>query len=441
MAKINFYLRDANTSKITPILLYVSYNGERLKLPTNQTILPEHWNEKDQKPRKSLKEHPEFTARLRKLDSQVNNIILKFQNEHENRFPTKDELKEIYTEKVLEISKPKKIIKTLTLFEYLDKFIIDAPTAISDQTDKPLSYHTIKGYRSLYNVLKEFSNQNRKYKKLDFKDIDLDFYLDFQKFLSDKKQMAVNTIGSRIKNLKAILNHATEYGVNDKLDFKKKRFKILKEETDAIYLTVNELNILESLELSYNSKLDRVRDLFLVGCWTGLRFADFSKIKSENIDKDEHGEFIEVQTQKTGKTVVVPILPTVQRIVSKYDGQLPKSISNQKMNDYLKEIGQLAGFDSIESKTLTKQGMKVTINKTKSDLMTTHTARRSFASNNYLAGMPTISIMAITGHSTERSFMRYIKLTPREHANKIREGWNNLLQPQQPTNNILKLAI
>ena len=314
-------------------------------------------------------------------------------------------------------------------------------SAISDQTDKPLSYHTIKGYRSLYNVLKEFSNQNRKYKKLDFKDIDLDFYLDFQKFLSDKKQMAVNTIGSRIKNLKAILNHATEYGVNNKLDFKKKRFKILKEETDAIYLTVNELNILESLELNHNSKLDRVRDLFLVGCWTGLRFADFSKIKSENIDKDEHGEFIEVQTQKTGKTVVVPILPTVQRIVSKYDGQLPKSISNQKMNDYLKEIGQLAGFDSIESKTLTKQGIKVTINKTKSDLMTTHTARRSFASNNYLAGMPTISIMAITGHSTERSFMRYIKLTPREHANKIREGWNNLLQPQQPTNNILKLVV
>ena len=94
-------------------------------------------------------------------------------------------------------------------------------------------------------------NQNRKYKKLDFKDIDLDFYLDFQKFLSDKKQMAVNTIGSRIKNLKAILNHATEYGANDKLDFKKKRFKILKEETDAIYLTVNELNILESLELTH----------------------------------------------------------------------------------------------------------------------------------------------------------------------------------------------
>jgi integrase len=204
---------------------------------------------------------------------------------------------------------------------------------------------------------------------------------------------------------------------------------------------VNELNILESLELTHNSKLDRVRDLFLVGCWTGLRFADFSNFKSENIEKDEHGEFIEVETQKTGKTVVVPILPTVQRIVAKYEGKLPKAISNQKMNDYLKEIGQLAGFDSIESKTLTKQGRKVMINKTKSDLMTTHTARRSFASNNYLAGMPTISIMAITGHSTERSFMRYIKLTPREHANKIREGWNNLSKLQQPTNNILKLVV
>ena len=126
--------------------------------------------------------------------------------------------------------------------------------------------------------------------------------------------------------------------------------------------------------------------------------------------------------EKTGNDVSIPILPTVRRIIDKYKGDLPKPLSNQKMNDYLKEVGELAGLDSQESKTLTKGGLRVTKTQSKFELVTTHTARRSFCTNNYLAGMDSISIMAISGHKSEREFLGYIKVTPREHANKIRVG-------------------
>ena len=185
----------------------------------------------------------------------------------------------------------------------------------------------------------------------------------------------------------------------------------------------SELNTLFELDLNMNPRLEKIRDLFLVGCWTGLRFSDFTGIKKENID----GEFIEVETQKTGEVVVIPIHRQVEAIMKRYKGKtlnsLPKPISNQKMNEYLKELGQLAGFNETVSESITKGGIKQTVNHPKWELITTHTARRSFATNQYLAGFPSTSIMKITGHRTESSFMKYIKVTPREHANQLRDLW------------------
>ena len=236
------------------------------------------------------------------------------------------------------------------------------------------------------------------------------------------------------------MNHATEHDVNTYTDFRKKRLGVLKEQTDAIYLTLEDLKDIELTDLTNKPHLDRVRDLFLIGCWTGVRFSDLKQIRQEGIEKDEHGEFIEIRTQKTGNDVSIPILPTVRRIIDKYKGDLPKPLSNQKMNDYLKEVGELAGLNSQESKTLTKGGLRVTKTQSKFELVTTHTARRSFCTNNYLAGMDSISIMAISGHKSEREFLGYIKVTPREYANKIRAFWN-MKEQEQPINNILKLAI
>ena len=103
---------------------------------------------------------------------------------------------------------------------------------------------------------------------------------------------------------------------------------------------------------------------------------------------------------------------------------MPPAISNQKTNEYLKEIGeQIKSLKVVVSKTLTKGGLKVTTNYKKWELLTTHSGRRSFATNEYLNGTPSITIMAITGHKTEKAFLRYIKLTPNEHAKLLKLHW------------------
>ena len=190
MAKTNFYLRDKNAQYETSIFLTVYYNKERVKLSTSESINPEFWNEKDQRPRSTKKfpTHPEFKTRLDNLENMVNDILRTYKNDNEGKLPPPDTLKELWND----VNAPKKETKPVyNFFSYLDKFIDDAPSRIVEKSGKPFTYNTIKGYTSLKNVLIEFKNHNRKYRKLDFKDFDLDFYFDFQKFLTEQKIMAV----------------------------------------------------------------------------------------------------------------------------------------------------------------------------------------------------------------------------------------------------------
>jgi len=133
-----------------------------------------------------------------------------------------------------------------------------------------------------------------------------------------------------------------------------------------------------------------------------------------------------VKTQKTGEKVVIPLHWTVKNILEKYSETakgLPRDLSNQRMNDYLKEIGREVKIDEQIHRANTKDGLKVSTNVPKWELITTHTARRSFATNLYKNGYPTIGIMQITGHRTEKSFMKYIKVSHEENAEKLIQHW------------------
>ena len=116
--------------------------------------------------------------------------------------------------------------------------------------------------------------------------------------------------------------------------YKSPRFKAISEESTAIYLSEAEITDLYNLDLSLRPAYERVRDLFIVGCWTGLRFSDFSRIEAKNIANGK----ITIKTQKTGKTVSIPLHKNVLGIMAKYEGKttnsLPPALSNQKMNDY-----------------------------------------------------------------------------------------------------------
>lgn len=262
----------------------------------------------------------------------------------------------------------------------------------------------------------------KKKRTIDFKDIDMDFYHEFVEFLQkQEKKLAVNTIGKKIQTLKIFLNAASEEKKNYYTAYKSKKFVALSEESDSISLNEQELDTLYKHDYSKDPHHERVRDLFLVGCWTGCRFSDISQITAESISEG----FIHLKQFKTGKRVVIPLHPVVTAIINKYKGNLPELISNQKFNLALKDIGKDVKFNQTVYKTITKGGMKTQTIKSKWALLTTHTARRSFATNLYKSGFPSISIMAITGHTTEKSFLKYIKVTPDEHARKLQEHWDN----------------
>lgn len=419
MAKLNFYLRDKNSKNYTAVILYFRYSNVTLKYSTGETIEPKYWNEDTQRAKETrlFPTFAEFNARLNNLTTDVLNEFRKYLNDNEQTPPSLDKFRAI-----LDIKLQKKVeeekVKPLDLFSFCEQYLIDCETRLNEKTGKPTKPASILVYKQAIRELKNFKNKFYKNKVLDFAQIDYYFYTQYQKYLINDKQFSTNTVGKHIKTLKMFFIEAQARGLMP--NFYSKRFKSVSEQTEAIYLNQDEIETIYGLNLANNPRLDRVKDLFVIGCLTGLRFSDFTRIRPENID----GDFIEIETQKTGGAVVIPIHSIVREILEKYDNNLPKAISNQKMNEYLKEIGQLAQLDDIVSKSYTKAGKKVTRTYLKHELITTHSARRSFASNAYKMGMSAISIMGITGHKSEVQFMKYIKITPREHAQKLREMWN-----------------
>jgi len=181
------------------------------------------------------------------------------------------------------------------------------------------------------------------------------------------------------------------------------------------------LQVLWNQNLTKLPRHERARDLFLIGAYTGLRVSDYNRLKRHNLKTVKGVEMIEIKAQKTGKIVAIPLHPIVKAILSKNDGEPPERLPDQHINYLIKEVAESAGIDQVEYVPKTIGGREVTQKKYKFELIKTHTARRSFCSNAFLAGMNPIEIMRISGHSTESAFMKYIKLSTQDVAIKMSE--------------------
>ncbi len=210
---------------------------------------------------------------------------------------------------------------------------------------------TIKAYKTSVVHLEAYgSSKNR---KTDYEDINLEFYNNYISFLAETQKLSHNSIGKEIKNIKVFLNEATERGLNTNMDFKKKKFKKLSEETDKVYLNQQEIDKIYSLDLKEIPHLDRARDIFIMGSCTGLRYSDFSQVKEENIID---GNKLKIRTNKTNELVVIPMHRYVREVMCKYKNDLPRIISNQKMNDYIQKIAEKAELSENIESSITKAG-------------------------------------------------------------------------------------
>jgi site-specific recombinase XerD len=277
------------------------------------------------------------------------------------------------------------------------------------------NYKTKRHYGTTINILKAFSGSKRT--KLYFNDIDMAFYNSFVTYL-EGKNLRINTIGGHIKNLKVFLRQSYSQKIHQNTIYSHKDFKVLQEEVDSIYLTKEELLKIFNLDLSENKTLEQTRDGFILGAFTGLRFSDIKNLKPENIGTDG---IIKTTTIKTKKQVCIPIGNITKSILTKYYPLLPKIFSNQKFNDYLKIIAKKAGLTDEVTITHSNGGFHTPYKYPKFQLVSTHTARRSFATNMMLDGVNVPQIMLVTGHSTEESFFKYIKIRPNRNAEMLKQ--------------------
>ncbi len=283
----------------------------------------------------------------------------------------------------------------------------------------------INVYRQLKERLKAFEMFQKR--PITFEIIDYTFYEDFMEFLSfhyvhkRRKQvllgLKLNTIGQTIKQFRIFLKDRIRRKIIPSIDLTD--FKIPEEETDAIYLTLDDIFKIYNTNLSGLPYLIEYRDLFVLACLTGLRFSDFSILQPEDLRND----MLYKKQKKSEHWVVIPLRKEAKIIFSEqFREKIPK-LTNPEFNRHIKTIGRLAGIDERIKFSYKKGNRKIELIKSKYDWITSHTARRSFCTNEFLAGTPVKLIMKISGHKNEKDFYRYIRITPEEAAQKIKDLW------------------
>lgn len=243
-----------------------------------------------------------------------------------------------------------------------------------------------------------------------------EFLDDFIIYLEDQG-LRHNTIVGYIQKIQSLVRRASQY--NYAVDTTYDEIDLREEPTNAVFLSMNEITRIYYYKFVKQDKRkakERIRDLFVVGCLTALRYSDYSTLTKDNLQ----GNYIVKRTKKTNVDVKVPAHDYVKEIFAKYNGLIPCKLCIQYFNKYLKVIMKEIGLTDLITYSFTKGGKLITVTKEKWELISSHTARRSAATNMYLTGrMKTLEIMRLTGHRSEQNFFRYIRLTGDDTARNI----------------------
>ena len=283
-----------------------------------------------------------------------------------------------------------------------------------------LNPNSIKPYRSASHHFKEFQKEQKKIYHLT--DISQKLVNDFTNYLEITKNLSFNACAKYLTVFKLLISYAQEKGVIDVNKLMAIKFHIRRGESENIYLNEKQIETFSKVTNLPTKVYETVRDLFVIQCWSGLRYSDVSRLRLENINNG----FIEITQQKVNAKVVIPVHKLVRQILEKYPNGLPKCPPNQVFNRYLKEIGkQVPELDvEFEKKILrSKKNGDPEVFK-KYQLLQTHSGRRSYCTNMYLMGFPILSIMAISGHKTQENFKKYIKAESLLYAQNIKKQFD-----------------
>ncbi|HEA30370.1 MAG TPA: integrase [Leeuwenhoekiella sp.] len=284
-----------------------------------------------------------------------------------------------------------------------------------------VSQATIRKYSTIINKLKQF--EKHKKKRLRVVEVDLKFHKEFIKYFHEVDLLSYNTIGKYLTFIKTIVKEAKRNGIKVSIDIEKSEFRPPKEKTTFVTLNPSEINRVFDYDFTKTPYLDNARDWLIIGVWSGARAGDLLSFTAENVNNG----FIEYTAQKTGQKIILPLHPQVKAILEKHGGNFPRATSTQKFNDYIKTVCQTVGFTELLDGAKTTKLKKGVWRKQKGtfekwELVSTHICRRSFATNHY-GKLPTPVLMAITGHTTEKMFLNYIRKTAQDNAKVLNSFW------------------
>lgn len=440
---VKFYLekrKDKETDKTitanVPILLLFTFDGKRLQYYSGYRIdgcdikgckhlkCKSKWDYSKQEVKRNNFNadgisSSDINDHLNDIRSKVTEIYKEFKALKMN--PSSLQIKNELRKRLGEEKSPK---KELTFFDLFDKFINEESKA------RTWTSSTIKKFKTNYNHLKEFQDEEKI--KIEFEDIDEAFFGRYFTYQSETLGHRNTTIAKNLKIFKCFLNWATKRGYNKNLKFKDytPKYKGSRENQKIIFLTWDELMYLNSYTLS-KRYLEQVRDVFCFCCFTGLRYSDVFNLKRSCIKNDS----IEITTIKTDDRLIIDLNKFSKAILDKYkdipfkDDKCLPVISNQKMNVYLKELGEQVELNQPETVVFYKGAKREEKSYKKYQLLSTHAGRKTFISNALFFNIPAEVIMSWTGHKDHRVMESYYKIIAthkRREMDKFNEQQNDL---------------
>nr|WP_320118916.1 phage integrase SAM-like domain-containing protein [uncultured Marinifilum sp.] len=409
-----FFLKERNYDKATLIYLiyYLKNEGKNFKYSTGQKVHPKDWNFEDRMPKAKrgaggvISKH--MSSVLSKYSDHLDEMIKEC--ERENMPLSKEFLKTSFDQKFKHRVKKQE-----------EKGVVDAVQDFIDTKNKSKgqSKSWNQKYTNLKGKLECFEISRRK--KLCFEEINQDWvdeYCGYLRVINVKpfKPHNDNTLHRNINFLITFLIWAEEKYHNANL--KKIKNPVKKYQPDDVFLTSEDVKILEEMELPRES-LSRVRDLFLIGVYSGQRFSDYSVFEKADVK----GDLIIKKAEKTENESFIPLHPKLKNLLDKYDWQLP-AISSQKFNKHIQKICEIGEITEEIKETIYRGAEKEVIYHSKAKMVSSHTARRTFITLSSERGMPDHIIMKITGIKDPKTLTKYKKTSQKSVVDSMNKYWS-----------------
>lgn len=394
-------LDNKKADKETQIFFVIRYNCQRFKIASGKKTLPGFWNDTSQKINSKNKNANSINAILKKRKGEIEKELDKLI--FANKAISKESILPFLT-----FGKMQKSSGTAGLFKAYDFYI--------DSIKNNLSKNIIRNQKTAKKNLLDYCTKSKYI--LTFESCNSNFYNAFVHYLVNEKKNQNSTIDKTTSLFKTFLNWGIIEGYNENTDFK--NFKAPPQGINEIFaLTKDELKKIEDYKPS--EVLQKVKDLFLLECYTGLRYSDIQNLRPENIIDNK----IEIVTIKTKQKLFIPLHIKAQNILNNYMGNefaMPR-LSNQNMNDNLKDLAEYAKIDEDFIYTEYTGNKRNEKKCKKYEIISTHTGRHTFITISLLLGIDPETVKRITGHTTFKTFQKYIHYNDKTLIEQMQK-WN-----------------